>query len=413
MRQHWLDGFQMSLINQMLQDLDSRGTESVGTGAMYAQIRSVPAIPKHRSLRWLWLVAVVFVLIGFAAAWQWKHLSATVAGPTPTAAPAPRPEQLAPPMPIQSSLLDLKLSSDLSIGPLREESSAAAEATDKGDNLQPPQVDALPVDRAGNRQADSTEKSAKAENKVHALDHPAAGVAPKPVARAPAVGSTSMSIQPSGNNDSVHDKPIESAPVSLNKQVAELTVQQRAENEFRKALMLAQQGKQSEAISDLETALRLDPRKTAARQTLAGLLIAAKRQEEAAQKLQEGLTVDPAQAGLAMILARLQVDKGDVQHAIDTLQHSLPYAVDRADYQAFIAALFQRDARHKDAIEHYVAALRMSPQNGVWWMGLGISLQADNRVKDAQEAFVRAKASNMLSPELLSFVDQKLNQLKH
>jgi MSHA biogenesis protein MshN len=45
-------------------------------------------------------------------------------------------------------------------------------------------------------------------------------------------------------------------------------------------------------------------------------------------------------------------------------------------------------------------------------MGLGISLQAANRLPDARDAFGRAKASNALSPELLAYVEQQLNQLR-
>jgi MSHA biogenesis protein MshN len=113
-----------------------------------------------------------------------------------------------------------------------------------------------------------------------------------------------------------------------------------------------------------------------------------------------------------MILARLLVEKGQLHQAIETLRHTLPHASEHADYQAFLAALLQRDAKHKEAIEHYAVALRQNPQNGIWWMGMGISLQAENRFSEAQEAFSRAKTSNMLSAELLAFVDQKLNQLR-
>ena len=116
-----------------------------------------------------------------------------------------------------------------------------------------------------------------------------------------------------------------------------------------------------------------------------------------------------------MILARLQVEKGELRPALDTLQYSLPFAANRADYQAFLAALLQRDKRHKEAADHYLIALRVAPQNGpqagLWWMGLGISLQAENRVAEAQDAYSRAKASNTLSAELQSYVDQKLSQL--
>jgi MSHA biogenesis protein MshN len=112
------------------------------------------------------------------------------------------------------------------------------------------------------------------------------------------------------------------------------------------------------------------------------------------------------------MLARLQVEKGELKPAIDTLQRTLQSAGDRADYQAFLAALYQRDGRHKEAVDMYVAALRKAPQNGLWWMGMGISLQADNRLQEARDAFGRARAANSLSPELLAFVEQKLAQLR-
>jgi MSHA biogenesis protein MshN len=200
--------------------------------------------------------------------------------------------------------------------------------------------------------------------------------------------------------------------MALNKEVKEISPQQRAENEFRKAIPLIQQGRPAEAIAGLELALQLDPQHAAARQTLVGVLLDSKRQDEAMRRTREGLSIEPAQPGLAMILARLQVEKGELRPAIDTLQRTLPYAADRPDYLAFLAALLQRDGRNKEAAEHYVHALQRSPQNGIWWMGLGISLQADSRWDEAQEAFSRAKASKSLSPELLAFVESKLKQLQ-
>src|SRR5262249_18591835 len=154
-------------------------------------------------------------------------------------------------------------------------------------------------------------------------------------------------------------------------------------------------------------ALQADALHAAARQMLVGLMLQTKRTDEAVRLAQEGLTGDPSQFGLAMILARVQVDQGKLQTAIATLNRSLQYAGDRPDYQAFLAALLQRDWHNKEAIEHYLAALGKSPQNGVWWMGLGISLQAEGRLADAKEAFTRAKVTNTLTPELTAFVDQK------
>jgi MSHA biogenesis protein MshN len=44
-------------------------------------------------------------------------------------------------------------------------------------------------------------------------------------------------------------------------------------------------------------------------------------------------------------------------------------------------------------------------------MGLGISLQAEKRNAEALEAFQKSKASGTLVPELLAFVERKLQQL--
>lgn len=158
--------------------------------------------------------------------------------------------------------------------------------------------------------------------------------------------------------------------------------------------------------------MQFDARHAAARQSLIGLLLNATRQDEAIDRAREGLSLDAAQPSLAMILARLQLEKGSARAAVYTLERTLPHARDRADYLAFLAAVLQRDERHKQAAEYYFQALQRSPQNGVWWMGLGISLQADQRQAEASEAFRRAKSTNSLSPELTAFVNTRLSQLQ-
>jgi MSHA biogenesis protein MshN len=205
----------------------------------------------------------------------------------------------------------------------------------------------------------------------------------------------------------------DAAPAAaLTKQFRELTAQQRAENEYRRASSFIQQGKLSEAVSTLEQALHLEPQHMPAFQALVGMLIDSKRHEEAIRKLQEKLHHDRSHAHLAMMLARLQVDRGETRGAIDTLQKSLPHASNRADYQAFLAALHQREGRNKEAVELYMLALGKSPQNGIWWMGLGISLQTLNRLPEARDAFRQARENNLPSADLQAFVEQKLTQLQ-
>lgn len=409
---------QMSLINQMLQELDARGTSAGGAGILQSQVR---VVPDRRGVHpaW-WAVIVLGVFLCAAATWIWLGRSNV-----------PTPAQMAL---LESAELPLKLAADLGRIPSAEPS---------------PEIDRpKPISLASRsmKQAEESAKPAAGASQALVSDttimQPApASVSKEAVVSASAQVGTSIA-KPSGpdserkpaaiNAASATTKPFAPAalatsasapaaafasasvaPSSLTKQIKEPTSQQNAENEFRKGATLAQQGKTPEAITALEIALQFDSHHTAARQTLVALLVESKRTDEAIRRLREGLQADPAQSGLAMILARLQVEKGELKAAIDSLQRVPQYASDRADFQAFLAALLQRDNRHKEAAERYAIALKKSPQNGIWWMGLGISLQAENRTADATDAYNRAKSTGSLSPELRAFVDEKLNGLPH
>ncbi|HQS56910.1 MAG: hypothetical protein B7Y56_01930 [Gallionellales bacterium 35-53-114] len=197
----------------------------------------------------------------------------------------------------------------------------------------------------------------------------------------------------------------------VSKQATQISLQQQAENEFRKAYALMQQGQSTDAISGYETALQLDAGHILARQTLVRLLLDQKRHADAERVLQQGLQHDPKQHAFALLLARIQVSRNELDQALATMQKSLPYAGKQADYQAFIAALLQRKNSHKEAIFHFEHALQLNPKSGVWLMGMGISLRAEQRTDEARNAFNRALESNSLNAELQSFVKQQLKEL--
>ncbi len=231
---------------------------------------------------------------------------------------------------------------------------------------------------------------------------------PQVIAAAAGIDSAKPAVPvPNGPN------PKQMSAPGIDKQVRQATVQQRAESEFRKANGLMQQGRSEEAIAGYRSALQLDAGHEAARQAMVGLLLESKRNTDAERVLQEGLDYNPKQSGFAMMLARLQVERNALPQALETLQTTLPYAEQQADYQALIAAILQRLDRHKQAIEHYQTALRLSPNSGVWLMGLGISLQAEKREDAARAAYRQAIDSHMLNPDLKSFVTRRLQELAH
>jgi tetratricopeptide (TPR) repeat protein len=109
-------------------------------------------------------------------------------------------------------------------------------------------------------------------------------------------------------------------------------------------------------------------------------------------------------------LARLLAERGELQRAAGVLE-AAPVTSASAEEHALRAAILQRLGRHAEAAEGYATALRTTPNQGVWWMGLGISLAAEGRNDSAREAFSRARATGTLAPELTRYVEQRLRQL--
>ncbi|MDP2784505.1 MAG: tetratricopeptide repeat protein [Sulfurimicrobium sp.] len=340
----------MSVINQMLQELEQRRADA-GTSA--AQVRAVAGQRRRKSA--LWIVPLLGMAAIAAALGYW------IAGRQVIKVPAPSPVVVsAPPAVVlrqpEKMPQVLQLAGELGRLPAVIETAASQ-----------------PVPRA-----QAAEK---------ALVAPVVET-PKPAAAA---------------------EPVR--PVEINKDIKQTSPQQRAENAYRQAYASLQQGRMGEAEESLRQALQYDPRHAAARQALAALLVEAKQLGRAEQLLQQGLELQPGHPGYAMTLARLQVERGDVAAALATLQRNPPSG-ENAEYHGFMAALLQRSERHKEAIEQYQIALRSNPGAGPWLLGLGISLQADNQPAKAAEVFRRAKSSSTLSPELQAFAEQRLKQLQ-
>jgi MSHA biogenesis protein MshN len=412
----------MSLINQMLQDLDKRRASGAERGALPDQVRVLPREEMHSMPWWLIGISAVAALVAVFA-WQFNHQPA---------APAPVAQTPAPPdaLPTQSSPLPgtpdrpaSRLALQLekvppSVPRVPERATGtASEAQTAGKPAPAPVVVAAVVASGSAVPAKAPPAAVKAEPAK-----PAAPTAepPKPASPA-AAASVTVAIAPikpaistPKTAEVVPETKAQAALVNsqIDKRAQTLTPQQQAENDYREAANFLNQGRLAEAQEGFRRALQNYPAHIGARQGLFGLLVDAKKNGEAEQLLQEGLALNPNQSGFAMALGSLQYERGDIAGAIETMQKSAPAAQSSPDYLARFAGLLQRQSRHREAIDNYQAALRLAPGSGVWLMGLGISLQALNRNGEAQEVFRRAKSSNTLNPELQAFVDQRLKQLQ-
>ncbi len=383
----------MSLINQMLQDLDERrAAHGVGT-RLPIDVRPLPKPPSSRLPVILGGVVLLVLVAGFAL-YQWEMKSEPA--PVAVAAAVPVPVQPVPAPPVEQAASDSEKNTPAE-PPAAEQKEAAnpdLKSLDgslrMADHIKPP-VEKKPVARPAVPAV--SEKPVPAEKKVVA-DRGKAEPPEKPLPASPA------------SLPQAATKSAKTATIERNDSVG--SPRERAEAEYRKAIASVNQGRIAEALDSLRNALRQDGLHSASRQLLVRLLLEAKRPDEAVLVLQDGLQIQPAQLGWAMSLARMQVDRGDLAGAWQTLNYSLPAAGNSADYQGFAAHVLQRLGRHREAVEHYQVATRLSPGEGRWWLGLGLAFEGEGRSTEAREAFLRAKSSGTLNAELSALVDQKL-----
>jgi MSHA biogenesis protein MshN len=363
------DGGEMSLINDMLRNLEAKRPDDLAKQNLQREIRSLPpaAAPRVRPLRLIVLGAPL--LLGLAAVvlqhdGQLLPLLGIVETPPPppvvVAVPPPAaPPPEAVPAEVQPALVsdELKLAQGLSALPV-----PAAPVLPVPDPVAPPPREAKP-------------EAGLVKNET---------AAPKLAPATPAGPAT-----------------IEKSPVLA-------TPRDRADAEYRKAESAMTAGRSGEATEALRAALKHDAGHVQARQALLRQLLDQRRLDEAMAMLQEGLELQPVQTGWAMSLARLQLERGDVASADRTLARSQAYAEANADYAAFQGHLKTRQAAHRQAVVHYQRAARLSPGDGRWWLGLGLALEADGKGAESKEALRRALATTTLSAELAAVAEQHL-----
>ena len=389
----------MSVINTMLRDLEQRRHE-VGAAGAYRYVRALPPARRGHALGvalGIGVLAALAAVVALGPDW-WKtqarqptsQVAVTRTSPGMSALPPSSTAVLA----ADGTGLSLSISREMRMpeAPARAtvplpDSGSPARSREATPSAPPPALVAAP--RAD---APVAPKSAAGER-----GYPPSAGAP---ALKPA-GSLSERIAVAANPVTVPDAPIK-----------QVNLQQRAENEFRRANELLGQGRSAQAAEVFAQIVASDPLHDAARQALVALHLGARNTAEAERVMVERQALVPKSTAFAIMLARLQAERGDNELALETLRASPPAAGSNAAYHASMAALLARQGQHAAAVTQYQTALRAAPNSGVWWMGLGLSLQAVGQIPEAQDALRRARASEGLSPELTAFVDQRLKQLQ-
>lgn len=410
----------MSLINQMLKDLDERNAPEIHNGLQH-EIRRLSDVAGQKRRRFMLAFALLAAATGGALGYAYVSgvpisipgLFALPAASSSAGAGAGDAQKTpAIPLPASSDPVAASFLTSLGAAIIPPDASGGQQlqavnekllllATELASTVQKPE--------AGVPGPAVEERAVVPPSASLPRRKPDIADLPKEKPRdAPPPKDISAAAAPAGRSSAATPRPGSAGAAVVEKSAPVGRLRERAEADYRSAMTRMAAGQPQQALDQLLDVLRYDGSHVQSRQLAVRLLVEQGRPDEAMAILAEGLAGQPGQIQWAMLLARLQVDRGDLEAAARTLHGSSSFAAASGDYHGFAGFVAHRLGRQQESADHYRTAIGIAPGEGRWWFGLGLALEAGKHANEAREAFRRARASGTLNPDLNLIVDQKL-----
>ena len=362
----------MSLINQMLKDLESSRRGETARAELPRTIWLMDGIPTESRSRLLHVSA--FAGIAVIAFGGWLYLRHEVS----QGADSVQEVAVVPSNPLTAAPIAAVAT------PVREPGVGAAPGPMAGASTQPIVIPERPPQREPVAIAPKTVINETSLAPEQPQRKPASLVSTKIMAKAP-------SRRPRWASGAM--EPVESEETS--------------EQIYRKGARHYASGQIARAQDELERSIRLDSTNRDARLLLAKSYAASGDLERAADLLAEDPKAE-ADVEAAKLRAQFLLKKGHMTQAEKVLESSLTDVGDDPEVLGLLGALRQRQGRHAEAVDLYEKAVHDEPDQSKWSLGLAISLEAGKRYEEALGAYRRVMAVGGLSPEVRSYVEARI-----
>ncbi|WP_100657716.1 hypothetical protein [Alteromonas flava] len=386
----------MSVVNQMLKDLEQRNADEQSQSAVYQAPEKKGANGKLLILIAALLCVVILLM---AAMWLGKtsDTPATVVDASETIEPRN----------VQNNAAD----SVSGVSKAVMEQPTALAAKEQSLTLQEESATAnTQAQNAAMRTENQPERELQTAN---------ATVSPVPTTRASAASTTEQTLRLPQEEDDIAaaealvDKSsstsqmldaAQSAPVfkkSSNSQSSDLSLRDRA-------LAAVRAGQDEQAITLLQQLIAVEPENIAARKKLAAIHYARNELVNAQVVLERGIQGFPEDAGMRLMLARLLEQQQQIELAFSVVNPEQPLNELSTEFLGYRAALADQLQNVTTAYNDYQLLTQREPTQARWWLGLAIASERQGGVEQALVAYRQALALRQLGPDVVRFVQQRM-----
>ena len=168
--------------------------------------------------------------------------------------------------------------------------------------------------------------------------------------------------------------------------------------------LAAKQVEQAEKL--LEEVVIIRPNDSQTRQKLAALWFGRQAYQGAVNLLSQGIALNAKDSSLRQMKARIHLKQGQLAAALNTLK---PLAqLKDEQYQIMLANIAQQAQQNKVAVEAYKTLIAMKPDIGRWQLGLAVLYDKNSQFDLASMAYKKALIKNDLSASSENFVKQRI-----
>ena len=191
-----------------------------------------------------------------------------------------------------------------------------------------------------------------------------------------------------------------------------LSFSERDRQQVQVALQQWSSGQQLTALQTLDRFAFENPEAHASRETLAKLLIQQGETQRALQAVDVGLQIAPGRYGYRKIKARLLLDQGQADSAVNILSDVAPSISMDPEFHDLLASAYLAAERYDSAVQTYRVLLQQDASVGRWWYGLAAAMDASARPSEAMTAYERALQSTDLSIGLRQVSQERFMALR-